>query len=83
MAFRGLDARWRGKQTAPVNRWLILLIILGLLIGFLGVIVDEPRAIVLGALLALGGLWALVVFNSSSDERLSSRKPRRSRSSVP
>jgi hypothetical protein len=45
-----------------MNRWLIFLIVTGLIIGFAGVIVHEPRAIGLGLLLALGGLWAAIGF---------------------
>jgi len=45
-----------------VNRWLIFIVIAGLLIGFAGVIVHEPRAIGLGLLLVVAGLWAAIGF---------------------
>jgi hypothetical protein len=45
-----------------VNRWLIFIIVTGLLLGFAGVVVHEPRAIGLGLLLVAAGLWAAVDF---------------------
>jgi hypothetical protein len=43
-----------------VSRWLIFLIVSGLILGFVGVIVHEPRAIGLGILMAAAGLFAAV-----------------------
>ena len=48
--------------TEHVNRWLVFVVVTGLLIGFAGVFVHEPRAIGLGLLLVAGGLWAAVDF---------------------
>jgi hypothetical protein len=50
------------SYTERVNRWLIFVVIAGLLIGFAGVIVHEPRAIGLGLLLVAAGLWAAIDF---------------------
>ena len=47
-------------RRAHVNRWLIFLIASGLIIGFAGVFVHEPRAIGLGLLMAVAGLWLAI-----------------------
>ena len=43
-----------------MNRWLIFPIASGLIIGFAGVFVHEPRAIGLGLLMAVAGLWLAI-----------------------
>ena len=43
-----------------MNRWLIFLIASGLILGFAGVLVHEPRSIGLGLLTAVAGLWLAI-----------------------
>lgn len=45
-----------------MNRWLVSVIVIGLVIGFAGIFTHNDRALVLGIVLSLGGLWAAIDF---------------------
>jgi hypothetical protein len=46
---------WAGRSRS-VNRWLIFVIVCGLVIGFVGILVHNGPAIALGFLLSMGGI---------------------------
>jgi len=47
---------------AAANRWLVTVVVIGLVIGLAGVFTHNDRALVLGIVLSLGGLWAALDF---------------------
>lgn len=45
-----------------MSRLLISVVVMGLIIGFAGVFTHNDRALILGIVLSLGGLWAAIGF---------------------
>jgi len=45
---------------ATMNRWMLSIVVIGLIIGFAGIFTHNDRALALGIVLSLGGLWLAV-----------------------
>ena len=61
-ACRALERCFFEPYGAVVNRWLITVILIGLVVGFAGVFAHNDRALILGIVLSLGGIWAAIGF---------------------